>query len=655
MFRAVRWLSLVGVALLGIGMAVWIGGATAQNDTACVGKISTLGDYCGYTEKNFDGYRRTSRYIDLPNGARLAVDILRPTTKGVVVTGRLPVLFNLTVYSRAMAIVTGYDVTDAALVKPTGFERMMIWALAALNGGEMTVDQAQMRPWIQRMLQHGYVVVAVDASGTGASFGQPLLSMADYGAEAALVMDWITKQPWASDRIGMFGQSFVGMTAVASAAQDHPALKAVYASSVGLDAYRGVGFRGGIRDTGFIQNYIKITSTIDTLAVPVDADHDRTQLKQAQEGRNERHFSHLIRDLSETAPYTDSISEKFGLRWQDMSLYPLVENLNRHRTPIYLETGWKDIFTRDTILLFSNLKGPKRLLLRPWHHRLLMTANEDIDPGYEAHRWFDYWLKDVDNGVVEGPEIGAYLVNADREGAWHRSANWPPEGGRTEQFCLHKGEQSGGALESAGQLRRIPISNSVYDQGRLSDGATSGVNSRWNGVLGTGLYQDFGSNDAHGMVYTTDALEADVNIVGFPEIELLVQIKNAAVADLVFYLEDVAPDGSVSYMTETALRTSHRKTRRAVYGDQDLVLHDHRRDTVQETERVDKASGGSPVPMKLKATFQPVSYRLQAGHRLRLAIQGSDRDNLETNNSNDLAIALELSESSVSIPVRSND
>ncbi|NTV33508.1 MAG: hypothetical protein HGA50_09480, partial [Deltaproteobacteria bacterium] len=67
-----------------IGICMLYKGSVAQE------KVSAFGKYEGYSEAIYDGGRRTSDYLPLSNGTRLAYDLILPTRKGVPAGGPLP-------------------------------------------------------------------------------------------------------------------------------------------------------------------------------------------------------------------------------------------------------------------------------------------------------------------------------------------------------------------------------------------------------------------------------------------------------------------------------------------------------------------------------------------------------------------------------------
>src|ERR1700681_32874 len=114
----------------------------APATVAAAEKVSALGKYSGYSEAVSDGCVRTSRYVTVRDGTRLAVDIFQPARKGKVAPERLPVVWAHHRYQRA--------------VRDEGKVYTILDSFPSLADG----------------LRHGYVGAAGGARGRGAALGQ---------------------------------------------------------------------------------------------------------------------------------------------------------------------------------------------------------------------------------------------------------------------------------------------------------------------------------------------------------------------------------------------------------------------------------------------------------------------------------------------------
>jgi len=141
-------------------------------------------------------------------------------------------------------------------------------------------------------------------------------------------------------------------------------------------------------------------------------------------------------------------------------------------------TSWYDIFAEGGPNAYRSVKdrsrhpaarAGQRLIIGPWGHLLPYSIPStrgagDIDFGPEALidlnqtllRWFDHWLKDVDNGIMDEPPVTVFTLGENR---WQSLPDWPPPAMRPVRWYLHSG---GGAnsLGGDGTLSTVPPSTS---------------------------------------------------------------------------------------------------------------------------------------------------------------------------------------------------
>jgi putative CocE/NonD family hydrolase len=248
-------------------------------------------------------------------------------------------------------------------------------------------------------------------------------------------------------------------------------------------------------------------------------------------------------------------------------------------------------------------------------------SGSDLDLGAEVHRWFDYWLKGIDNGVMDGPPIRYYVMGAPEGKAWRTSQVWPLPEQRAARFYLGVGRSGTVDSENDGFLRTSsPAEPNAFDDYTVDYSTTSGVDSRWN-VLGGGIYPDMRPNDEKALTYTTPRLEADVEITGHPVVHLWV-VSRVPDVDAFVYLEEVDGDGRSTYVTEGSLRASHRARSGPPFGNLGLPY--------QRSYESDVVPIPAGEPVQLVFDLQPISRLFRRGHRIRFSITGADADNFET-------------------------
>ena len=187
-------------------------GKVDDEDRAKADTISRFGHYEGYSKPIYDEWIRTSQYITMRDGIKIAIDIVRPALNGKPVEEPLPLVWTHSRYHR------GWDIKG----------EYWSWALK-----------------MQTLIRHGYIAASVDARGCGASFGrhEGPFSPAE-SRDAYELTEWFAAQPWCDGNIGMYGVSYLGITQFMAASQAPPHLKAIFPDMALLPPY---SFRMGVK------------------------------------------------------------------------------------------------------------------------------------------------------------------------------------------------------------------------------------------------------------------------------------------------------------------------------------------------------------------------------------------------------------------------
>jgi putative CocE/NonD family hydrolase len=587
-------------------------------------KVSEFSRYRGYSKAIYDGTQRISDYLTLPDGRKLAYDLLLPTKKGMPAKEPLPVLFKYTPYLRTFTIFDGDGKNIIADLFNLGWkERCMLRVRYWLYDRGHLMDPLFRTGWLKNMLKHGYAVIVVERPGTGASFGKPDMSFEPAAKEGELILNWIASQSWCNGNIGMFGDSFQAMIQFAIAASGNPNLKAIFPVSSSLDNYESVIYRGGIHNKAFNSFFSWATSFLETVVTPVDRDRDGALLAHAKKDRSSGTLGETSSVIFKKYPFRDSTLQDGTILYESRAaLYPFIDRINRARTPIYMVSGWYDIFTEDMFFWYENLTVPKWLTVRPLDHSQVEKKALDLDVGAEAHRWFDYWLKGIDNGIIREPPMHYYVMGAKNRQSWQTCTQWPVQQQKTLPLYFAKGRTGSISSVNDGFLTgSSPAGRNDRDVYTVDYTATSGKNSRWTAVNWPRNYPDQRPNDEKALTYTTSPLETDVEVTGHPVVHLWLSTE-APDLDVFVYLKEVDGNGRSIYITEGNLRASHRRLCQAPFNNLGLPYHSHYR------------SDARPIPpgepIELAFTLLPTSYRFQKGNRLRIAVTFSDKDNFET-------------------------
>jgi putative CocE/NonD family hydrolase len=591
-FRLV--ISLIAVLSLGGGLAAQ--DASPQAPTGeTVAKVSQFGRYSGYSPVMYDSGIRTSQYLTMRDGTRIAIDVIRPAKDGKVAVERLPVIWTHNRYRRAFTV----------------------------NGRLISIGDS---PDIQALIKRGYVAASADVRGSGASFGRTLgIFTAEESQDAYEITEWLARQPWSNGKIGMFGGSYLGITQLMAAGRKPPHLKAIFPVVSLFDLY-SIGARGGVLKDDFLRTWSALIRTLDLdqIAAPVDDDKSGALLKKAIEEHkgNRSLFEAMVplkfRDGRD--PLTGAVP---NLDWQPAGH---IKDINDSGVPMYLWCGWFDAFTRDGFLMFRNFSAPKKLTIGAWSHAPkdpAVVKEEFTLLAYEEMRWFDFWLKGIDNGIMAEPPITYQVMVAPGRNVWKTARQWPIPAARDVVLYFQAGRTDSVASVNDGRLvSQSPVRDSAEDAYKIDYSTTTGTTTRWDNTVGGGFgYPDLAGNDAKGLTYTTAPLKAEVEVTGHPVVRIWASAA-APDVDVFAYLEEVEPSGVSHYVTEGVLRASHRAVAEPPYDNLGLPYH--------RSYEADVAAPAPGEPFELRFDLEPTSTVFDKGNRIRLTIACADKDNAAT-------------------------
>jgi len=196
------------------------------------------------------------------------------------------------------------------------------------------------------------------------------------------------------------------------------------------------------------------------------------------------------------------------------------------------------------------------------------------------------------------------------EGAWHTAKVWPPEGLSSERLYFAAN-------------RQLASSPPTLEEGRdsytVDFTASSGTKTRWHTQLGGGdvIYPDRAAEDRKLLVYTGAPFGSDLEITGSPVLNL-VMASTTADGAIHAYLEDIAPDGRVTYLDEGVFRVINRKEVDA------KTLPYVPLGPAHSFLRADSEPLVPGEPATIRFSLFPTSVLLRKGHSIRIALAGAD-------------------------------
>jgi putative CocE/NonD family hydrolase len=527
--------TLAVASLVGLGVVQWqstqlAGQATRPAESRPVQHY----DEAVLSKPTYEVRTEVDVKIPMRDGALLSADIYRPDAEG-----RFPAVLVRTPYSNG---------TDANI--------------------------ATSKWWAQR----GYVLIQQDVRGKYDSKGDfyPFKNEPNDGYD---MDEWIGKQPWFNGKLGTMGGSYVGFTQWGQAIRGSKYLVAmapqvttpdIYGNWLYIDgalnyafdvSWGSVSIDGQIAQaTSGIVDMMKVYRTLPIIDAPKTAGHRAP------------HYRDWVMHPTRDDPY-----------WNDISFE---NDHDKVEVPMLTIEGWYDIFVRgainDDIAIRAKAKTEvartgKRLMIGPWVHgtgrRNNTPANAASDPnavdfGPAAEtdnqkitlRWFDYWLKGIQNGVREEPPIKIFVMG---ENVWRHENEWPLTRAQPTKFYISSGGRAntlhGDGVLSTAMPKGADTDTYTYDPDNPVP--TLGGNSCCAALTPTGPWDQRAAERRDDvLVFSTPPLKEAVEVTG-PVTMKLYAATSARDTDWTAKLVDVRPDGFARNVQEGILRARYRETR----------------------------------------------------------------------------------------------
>jgi predicted acyl esterase len=395
----------------------------------------------------------------------------------------------------------------------------------------------------------GYAVVLTDVRGTGNSEGCMDMMGAKEQRDGFDVVEWIAAQPWSTGKIGMYGVSYVGTTPGAAAIMAPPHLTTIVPIAGVTNQWRNV-YQNGVPYEG--RTYPLTYEALVGAPPPRDVERGPAWLLNALAGAcdQEEAILHMSPGVYEKGIYDAYWAERnFTTRAQDV------------QASVFYVQGFTDraVNPMEATYWFNEIQAPKKAWLGQWPHQL--PPRDDWEATLLA--WFDHWLKGVDTGIMETPQVEV-MTNLD---TLRTDAAWPPQDAASVGLHL-----APGALAAA-----APAEGSESYEYRAS-------------AEGEPL--------PNGLAYLGEPLDAPLHMAGLP----LMHLRGSVDADNTYWIleiHDVSGD-AWSFVTEGWMNAHLR----------------------EGFDRSAPLTPGEAYDFFFK--FEPREYVFEEGHRIGLLIKGTD-------------------------------
>ena len=431
----------------------------------------------------------------------------------------------------------------------------------------------------------GYVQVIADVRGTGHSEGEYLGWVSPQEARDGYdLVEWIAEQPWCDGNVGMVGISYFGTIQLPVAAEQPPHLKAIMPWNAPADFYRESTHHGGILQSFFHYLYVqricadRSTSVTVKNSSPEELKRLIDELTSDPDIRNNPEIFTFADNPGKAPCYFDILANPFdGPYYRERSPNTMYDRI---KIPTYARSGWWAYAHMHLVGAFHNYLGidaPKKLEIDAPVVEIRPLPDEY---NAEVVRWYDYWLKGIDTGVMDEPPI-RFFVNGKDEFRFEQE--WPLARTQWTKFHLRRWEQLSTEPEEVAGKPDAYVQQPTDETGKLSS-----------------------------VQYITEPLEADTEITG-PAAMYLYGSLDQDDGHWIMSLRDVFPGGKEVELSKGFLKASHRELdaeRSKLYEP----YHPHTESVPVEPGKI----------YEFAIAMAPLSNLFKAGHRIKLVISSMD-------------------------------
>jgi len=425
----------------------------------------------------------------------------------------------------------------------------------------------------------GYVYIAQDVRGAFESEGEFFMGRNDGWdviQDGYDTIEWAAVQPWSNGRVATTGTCGTGMTAFQAVPARPPHLKTSF-----------LNIPGGEKNYFYHYNVCRLSQYInmafwfrlmqlrhETAPPQMEATRERLEATFQNPEEMENWFRHLpLKPFPPAEDWGDwyfqvlNHPEDGPYWWQN----DVSRKINEISVPIMHLSGWFDFALGHNLDHFGDIqrngrteecRQGQRLIVGPWGHlNLGERVIGELDFGPEAVvdirarqlDWFDYWLKGIRNGAMDGAAVRLFLMGENR---WIDMDTWPPPSAEYQQLYLRGGNgRSEKSLNNGGLSFKVPSSSEkpdsyTYDPEHPIPSLASDIDA---------LPMDYQHLERGMLTYTSSPLENPLRVVG-PVKAILHGLSSAPDTDWVVRLCDVWPDGRSLSVCDGILRARFRNS-----------------------------------------------------------------------------------------------
>lgn len=487
------------------------------DDPAVVAMLATLnatpGVFAGHTprrlrsaaaarnelRRNIRGIvKMTDVRVPVRDGSYVLADVFRPAAPG-----SYPVVLNKGFYGKAFYHECICNAAEAE-VKEELEDRFFSGNPDGLQyENHESVDASV---WVP----HGYVCVRVDARGVCNNPGVQAPFSVQEAHDYYDAIEWAGTQVWSNGNVGLWGMSYLAMTQHNVASLQPPHLKAMIAIGTDADIYNEALYGGGIFGAGFWNWWWKAWS---------GGNHCGTRRE------------------------TDWMARALATSFNDAAAYGpsgtifMRPDLAKATAPVWIvgpQTGVTihQLGSSETYIGSTGAAARKFDFIDAWFpysYKSLTVAGH--------MRWFDYWLKGIDTGILDEAPVRIQLRTGNASYAVIEDQHWPIAATEYRRWYLDA-QPSGWSAGDGREYLRITAEAPTAEGSAVYD---AGID------LGTPTIVPTGAVDGTprwltGVSFISDPMPEDMAIVGYMKAGLSVSSTSADM-DVFVSLRIIDADG----------------------------------------------------------------------------------------------------------------
>lgn len=407
-------------------------------------------------------------------------------------------------------------------------------------------------------VSHGYAFVTMDVRGRGDSDGTFTPYVKD-GVDGYDAIEWCAGQPWSTGKVGTLGGSYNGLIQWLTAVHQPPHLAAMIPMVSPSDPF--VEWPTGLPLIPTI-SWFHFTSG-----------HVAQNMEAVDWNKLYWHLPMITMDEAMGRPnrnWKDEIEHSKLDGWWEPRRYQ--NKYNRVQVPALGISGWYDDEQVGTPLNFAGMtsksidervRRSQKMLMGPWPHAINSTSKlGEVDFGSTAVidlndtwlRWFDYWLKGIDNGVMKEPPVRIFVMG---ENVWRNENEWPMARTKWTKYFIHSNGRAN-TLSGDGSLSTSEPANESTDSYKYDPAKPVPfiTDPSFAQIGGPDDYRKVEQREDV-LVYTTEPLLEDFEVCGPIKVKLFAT-SSARDTDFMAKLIDVWPNGFAQRLIDGMVRARFR-------------------------------------------------------------------------------------------------